>query len=485
MRRIPSSSFAGLLVATCLSAGCGTNAGWFGDAPPDANDLPAANADDAISPIEASGQVAAAGPAATRWARAFGKTGSDAVTALVADAAGNAYITGYFSESIDLGCGPHAASGELDMFVAKLTREGACVWSAPVSGTSAAWGTALALDAQGSVYVAGQFRGGMKLGAHAFTSTGWIDGFVARFDAAGAPSWVRRVGDGAMPGVIAVHAGEVALGGAFFGRSNFGGDDLVSEGDEDAFIAGYDAATGDYRWQRGFGGPAGDSINALAFDAEGSLTIAGHFEGTLHVADIALVSAGRRDAFFAVLASGGLLLRARRFGGEGDDSVTGGVIDGQDNLVLTGVFQHAMDLGGLIGMGDNSGFVAKFGPDAEPRWSTAMTASSHAESLDVVVDEYGDIFVSGTLTGFPMTGLGTRGARPKLGSNDAFVAQYSDMGELGWSRIFSTGRNVQARAVTIAGSDLVVVGSFDGTLDAQPAMTSRGATDALIMAIAR
>jgi hypothetical protein len=423
----------------------------------------------------------------THWAHAFGGSGTDSITALVADATGNTYVTGYFEGQIDLGCGSLDAGGNFDMFVAKLTPEGACAWSA--QGGSSYWmsGTALAVDADGALYLAGQFRGSAQFGADTLWSQAWTDGFVARFDAAGVKTWVRSVGGAAddLPNVIQVYDGEIVLAGGFFGAGNFGGADLISTGDEDAFAAGYDAATGAYRWQKQFGGVGGDAINAIALGAGGQVFVAGHFESSIQIGETLLESDGLRDAFFAALPAEGHASYARRFGGLGDDSITSAALDAHGNIVLAGTFQQSMSIGELVAVGDQSGFIAKFDGQGMPLWSAALAATSYASALGIALDESGNAFVSGTFAGAPAAGFGVQGSTPPAPTNDAFVVRYSAEGLLAWSKLMTSGSNIAARALTIAGSDLIVGGAFDGAVSGETSLTSFASTDALVLAISR
>lgn len=506
--------WAPLLLAVGFEVGCTNNVPASTDPAPAAVDAPPLAAAPATTPSDTASPAASApksplvrspfdakanapsNPDAppkptpspiTHWAHAFGGTGTDSVTALVADAAGNTYVTGYFEGQIDLGCGAHDAGGNFDMFVAKLTPEGACAWSAQGGSTYWMSGTALALDADGALYLAGQLRGSAQFGTDTLWSTAWTDGFIARFDASGVKSWARSVGGQAddLPNVIAVHDGEIVLAGGFFGTGNFGGEDLVSAGDEDAFVAGYDAATGAYRWQKQLGGAGGDAINTVAIGSGGQVFVAGHFESSMRVDETLLESDGLRDAFFATLPAEGRASYARRFGGAGDDSITAAVADAHGNMVLAGTFQQSMSMGDLVAIGDQSGFLVKLDAQGMPLWTTALAATSYASALGIALDEGGNAFVSGTFAGAPAGGFGVQGSTSPDPTNDAFVVRYSADGLLVWSKLLTSGSNIAAKAVTIAGSDVIVGGAFDGAVAGETSLTSVASTDALVLAIAR
>jgi hypothetical protein len=102
---------------------------------------------------------------AYRWARTFGSSGSgsavddDTGEAVAVDAAGNIYVTGGFYETIDAGGGPITAAGVTDVFVASYAAGGAFRWSLGLGGSGTDYGKAVAVDASGSVWLAGFFAG--------------------------------------------------------------------------------------------------------------------------------------------------------------------------------------------------------------------------------------------------------------------------------------------------------------------------------------
>src|SRR5262249_16052641 len=73
-----------------------------------------------------------AGPAA--WATRAGDGEIQSSSMVVRDAADNAFITGLFKGTIDLGGGPLASAGDFDFFVAKLDASGKHVWSKRFGG---------------------------------------------------------------------------------------------------------------------------------------------------------------------------------------------------------------------------------------------------------------------------------------------------------------------------------------------------------------
>lgn len=90
--------------------------------------------------------------------------------ALACDAAGNVYLTGSAANPVVFSPGDtlRGTGG----FVAKYSGTGQKLWAVPVEGSGGSQGTALAVHASGSIYVAGEFAGSLQFGGSSLVSTG-------------------------------------------------------------------------------------------------------------------------------------------------------------------------------------------------------------------------------------------------------------------------------------------------------------------------
>src|ERR1043166_572157 len=82
-----------------------------------------------------------------RWLR---KTGGYIGRSIAADNAGNAYVTGWFYDSMDFGWTNITAVGIVDFFAAKFDSGGNALWVLHLTNAS---GSTIALDPGGNVYV--------------------------------------------------------------------------------------------------------------------------------------------------------------------------------------------------------------------------------------------------------------------------------------------------------------------------------------------
>jgi len=117
-----------------------------------------------------------------QWTRQFGTDSGDEAYGVAVDASG-VYVTGKTNGSLG-----QPAQG-FDVFLRKYDVSGNVVWTRQFGGPGTDYGNAVAVNATG-VYVAGEttgLPGQTKIG-------GLFDSFVAKFDLAGAPQWVRQFG---------------------------------------------------------------------------------------------------------------------------------------------------------------------------------------------------------------------------------------------------------------------------------------------------
>jgi len=119
-----------------------------------------------------------------RWATPFRGAGNVYAGALAHDTAGNLYMGGAFTNTLDFGDGPHAAPGT-NAFIVSLTPTAALRWSTSFGSSNdvghTTWIRALAVGAYGAVYAGGSFRTTMELDTTTLQSNGATDGFIVAF----------------------------------------------------------------------------------------------------------------------------------------------------------------------------------------------------------------------------------------------------------------------------------------------------------------
>ncbi|WP_435016113.1 Ig-like domain-containing protein [Tundrisphaera sp. TA3] len=169
------------------------------------------------------------------WARGIGGPDNDQATALAGDAAGNLYVTGTFSTSVNFGTaanpGVLTAGGASDIFVAKYGPNGAEVWARGLAGAgaSASKGLGIAVAASGRIHVAGTFQGVVDFdpgpGVASLASVGYADAFVAGYNPDGSYAYALRAGQSGSTvamGVAVDASGFASIAGSYAGQTAFG-----------------------------------------------------------------------------------------------------------------------------------------------------------------------------------------------------------------------------------------------------------------------
>ena len=163
----------------------------------------------------------------------IGSNATEVGQGLAVDNAGDVYITGYFHGQLAFQRDdsrftlPNAVGGS-DTFVAKYNSQGQCQWASRLGGSGADQGVRVAVDAYGSLFVAGYFTDGVVVpGATQFNlqSAGGRDVFVARMRAtSGSFVWAGHMGGSADDepfGLAVDRAGNVYTTGEFKTTADF------------------------------------------------------------------------------------------------------------------------------------------------------------------------------------------------------------------------------------------------------------------------
>lgn len=164
---------------------------------------------------------------------------ADAAYGIAVDSEGFAYLTGDFFGTAAFGSSIFTSNGGKDIYVAKLDANGNWLWADKAGGTATDSGLDIALDSNSNAYLTGYFQDTIELGSLSLTGNGLYDIFFAKLDANGNWLWAEEAGSSSNDDgrSIALDANDnIYLHGVFSGIASFGGFSFTSVG-FDVFIA--------------------------------------------------------------------------------------------------------------------------------------------------------------------------------------------------------------------------------------------------------
>jgi len=297
------------------------------------------------------------------------------------DANDNVYVAGYTNG--DLNSNMLSTSGAFELFVTKYDSIGAKQYTLQLGVAQLhTYGTSVATDANGNIYVAGWTTGGLD----GNTLTGSQDLFVTKYDSTGVKQYTRQlgvVGAKTFGNAVATDAtGNVYVAGIAEGILD--GNTLA--GYPGLFVTKYDS-DGVMQYTRQ--DVAGAYGNSVAADANGNVYVAGYTN----------VGTGNKDFFVIKYDSVGVMQYTRQLGVMGADTFGRSVTtDVNGNVYVAGDTKGGLDGNMLIGSQDF--FVTKYDSIGVKQFTRQLGVTGFAVfGYSVTTDANGNVYVAGTTSG--------------------------------------------------------------------------------------
>lgn len=352
-----------------------------------------------------------------------------------------------------------------------------------------------AKDSDGNYIITGGFTGTIEFGSETITSSKDYDFFIAKYDNAGNPIWIRTATglanlvdslslDGGIALTVNPETGEIYVGGTFVKQMDF----LDANGDVEAtltdgrsdnlinyelFVAKY-AADGTLEWALGGesgSGAAEENLNtgrnmvtAIILDEDGNPYVGGRFSGTnLFGEEVTVVGEG--DFFLASLdTDGSEPYWVSVAGTPSDDVLLSLSVDTLGYINVLGVIgQGLFELPDSDITWDNDSetydtFVMSYDINGDWYYASFLGAGEAVVGNDITSDPNGSIYVTGQF----------RGEASFAGSNivldadstEGFLAKYDLNGDALWAIQFGDEWANGSRVVADAEGNTYVYGVF-------------------------
>jgi hypothetical protein len=378
----------------------------------------------------------------TGFLSTFGVSGLDTDAAGVAiDSSDNIYITGT-SQGANL-FGKNATSGTTDdIFVAKLNSSGVIQWVYAAGGTGRDRGRKIALDSSGNIYVTGYYWSTVDFGGGNVTSNGNWDAFLLKLDSSGTFQWVKSYGSNYndLGRDVAIDSNDnIYMLGNYRYTVDFGGGDEINNNNSDIFLVKFNSS-GVFQWVYTAGASESDDSRALALDSNDNLYITGSFRDTVNFGGGNITAANLDDLFILKLNSSGAYQNIYTSNIFTTQKGKGLAVDSSGNIYATGTFSGTVDFGGgNITSSGNDIYLLKLNSSFAFQWVKrfAVDNGSTGQALGLAVTVDED----GNVYSVGQIGgsVDFGGGTINFGSqDDAYIVKYDSSGSFQWSKTFGS-----------------------------------------------
>lgn len=437
----------------------------------------------------------------------FGNAAPAPITDMRVDFDNTAYITGTFTDSLDIDPSPGShtltSHGGRDIFLAAF-KDNSFLWAVALGGPGDEDAGSLIVF-QNDVLIAGSFSGTIDAdpgdAGALLTSNGGTDALLARFTRAGLfeQAWsFGGPGDdhasrlaldhGAISGLVPAR---FYLTGTFTGTADLDpgaatlsrttADPLISE----SFVSRI-TADGNLLWTNTYS--AADTFTIADVGVTPStnrLYLAGDFRGSVdlhgHLGPKVISSETYAGYYAELNPSTGQLIRARTFGdllGPFPAIVLRSFhVDAAGNLLFAGSFGSAVDmdpsqlvhaLAETQAPDGLTGFLLKLDAEGAYLWAGALLGDAPSSVSAIATDAPGNIYIAGEfnhLTDFDFDYTAHTITAPHT-FNTAFIAKYTAVGDLLWVQRATAGAGLSRATVLGTGSDglLLAAGEFSTSI---------------------
>ena len=386
-----------------------------------------------------------------KWNTFMGSSGGDLGNGIAVDGSGNVYVAG--TSGGTWGSPVTPVAGWLDAFVAKFNSSGDLLWNTFLGGAVYDdYGQSIAVDGSGNVYVAGYSDATWGSPVNAYAG-GNYDAFAAKLNSSGELQWNTFLGSSVADygsGIAVDGSGNVYVTGD--SRGTWGTPvNAYAGGNYDAFAVKLNN-NGELQWNTFIGSSGTDYGRSIAVDGSGNVYATG--KARYSWGSPVNAHAGSTDAFAVKLNSSGELQWNTFMGSSSyiSDDGTGISVDGGGNVYVSGISYDTWGSPVNAHAGWDDAFAVKLNNSGERQWNTFLGSSDNDAGNDIAVDGSGNVFVVGeskATWGSPQNDFTGKDYR------DAFTAKLNNSGELQWHTFMGGEDNDYGKSIVVDDDGIV------------------------------
>lgn len=283
------------------------------------------------------------------------------------------------------------------------------------------------------------------------------DIFVMKISGAGAIDWINTFGgsshDYGHDVVQTEDGGFIVVGRStsndwYFEGMNLGGSDIIvikiSE-------------TGELEWKRAIGGSDSDVGNTVDLTSDGHIIIGGSTDS--NDGDFAGQSQGNTDIAVVKLTSTGETVWVNSFGGTSFEGCKSVVVNGDDEIFITGSFQSDDGVFENLHLGWTDVFVMKLSSEGDIEWNSSLKGDYLDSGKDILYTTNGGCVI----TGYTDSEDGDFAGMSE-GGWTIFVAKFNELGENDWIKTYGGSSNDWSNSIaSTSDGGFVITGHVEST----------------------
>ncbi len=348
--------------------------------------------------------------------------------------------------------------GNIDVFIAKFSKTGTCLWATYFGGPDIDNGIDITVDLNDNIYVTGYTLSATGIatnGSHQATfggGTTYGDAYIVKFSTGGVRLWGTYIGGDADDygnGIATDKTGNVYMAG--YSTSAYpldciatsGAFQTVPAGGPDIIVIKFNAS-GVRQWGTYYGSSEPDYGCKIALDSSGNIGVS-----SVTYSDTGLVTSGAHqtvykgngDALLLKLSPAGTRIWCTYLGGDSYDYGIDLTFDKTGNIFMTGSTNSDSGIASTGSSQDHragagEAYLAKFSPGGSRLWSTYYGGSKLDGAFAITVDPEDNA----AITGFTISDSGMVSSLVHQqvfgGVDDIFVARFNAAGAKLWSTYY-------------------------------------------------
>jgi hypothetical protein len=418
------------------------------------------------------------------WAvKAGSTTHSDNANDLAIDDSENIYMTGSIQNVVTFGGGitlttPSTAP---DIFVSKHNSSGQIQWAVRYGDTDQEYGTGIAADNSGNVYVIGNSQNEVTFENTTLTANGKNEGiaFLLKLNSSGEFQWAKKLNelyDGGASDIVIDKNNNIFITGNL--------SDYNQDGNGNGFYLAKYNTSGIQAWYNSYGfGFYIKQAFGIATDNLGNLFISGRYMQTMTLGSTTMKASATldMDGFISKLDVNGNVIWAKQLTspGQGQDELRSIAVDVENNIYTIGKVDSTAIVGNIsIPLLDKKSktVIIKYDQNGNPLWAKTSNIGQQYNQQKILTGNDGNIYFAGCfysamkLDTIIITGFG---------SNDAFIGCIDINGTIKWLKGFGGSQDDGLGGiVTNSNNDIFVAGEFSASaVFGNATLTSSGRGD--------